>query len=313
MAQKKLVIGGRGSPLALWQARFVKKMLESEYGDFLVEIKTIKTTGDKQNQTPLSEIGGKALFLKEIEEQILSGKIHMGVHSMKDVPTELPQGLMVSTVLKREDPRDVLVSKKYPSLIRLPKKARIGTSSLRRQAQLKNFRSDLEIVPLRGNVETRLQKISTDNLSAVVLAAAGLERLGLSAKITEYLPISHMLPAVAQGAIGIEIREESEELKRLLNFLHHEETSLCVEAERSFLKTIQGDCQSPVAAYAILKKDTLVLEGMVASLDGLELIRKKIVGTPATAVALGQKLAQKILSEGGDEILRRCQLKSILI
>jgi len=307
MAQKKFIIGSRGSALALWQAHFVKKMLEDEYRDFLIEIKTIKTMGDKQSKTPLAEIGGKALFLKEIEEQILSGKMHMGVHSMKDVPTELPPGLIVSTLLKRDDPRDVLVSKKYNSLMRLPKKARIGTSSLRRQAQLKHFRSDLEIVPLRGNLETRLQKISTENLSAIVLASAGLERLGLSAKITEYLPLNIMLPAVAQGAIGIEILEENTELKQLLNFLNHQETSLCVQAERSFLKTIQGDCQSPVAAYAILKKDTLVLEAMVASLDGLELIRQKIVGVPVNAVNLGQQLAQQILSEGGDDILARCR------
>ncbi len=307
MAHRKLIIGSRGSALALWQARFVKKMLEAEYGDFLVKIKTIKTKGDKQSKTPLSEIGGKALFLKEIEEQILSGKVHMGVHSMKDVPTELPQGLVIGAVLRRDDPRDVLVSKKYPSLMKLPKRARIGTSSLRRQAQLKNFRSDLEIIPLRGNVETRLQKLSSENISAIVLASAGLERLGLSAKITEYLPTSLMLPAVAQGAIGIEILEENSELKRLLNFLNHKETFRCVEAERSFLKTIQGDCQSPVAAYSVLEKHTLALEGPVSCFDGLELIRKKIVGVSKSAIDLGQQLAQKILSEGGDEILKRCR------
>ncbi len=315
MANRKrnLILGSRGSRLALWQANYVKKLLEAEYGDIGVTIKVIKTTGDKIKTTPLSEIGGKALFLKEIEEQILENKVQIGVHSMKDVPVELPRGLGISTILKRDDPRDVFISKKYSSLFHLPKKARIGTSSLRRQAQLKSFRPDFEIVPIRGNIETRLRKVgkvgkvgklATEGLSGIILAAAGLTRLGMSSKITEYLPTTLMLPAVGQGAIGLEILEGNAELRHLLDPLNDVETAHCVHAERSFLKNLEGDCQAPIAGFAEVNGQNLKITGMVASPEGRELIRDRLEGNIRDALPLGVQLAKSLLGQGAREILR---------
>jgi hydroxymethylbilane synthase len=308
-AKRRLVLGSRGSPLALWQANLVKNLLEEEYGDLSVTIKAIKTTGDKVRKTPLAEIGGKSLFIKEIEEQLLEEKIHVGVHSMKDVPVILPKGLTIGAILKREDSRDVFVSKKYDSLLHLPKRAKIGTSSLRRQAQLKNFRPDLEIVPLRGNVETRLRKLTAGEFDAVVLSAAGLTRLSLAKKITEYLPTSLMLPAVGQGAIGLEVREEDDEIRRLIDFLNDIETVHCIQAERSFLKAIEGDCRAPVAAFAEIDGQTLKLTGMIASIDGRELIRDRLEGNIRDAVSLGEQLARQLFGHGAREILRSCREK----
>lgn len=310
MPKRNLILGSRGSKLALWQANLVKRLLEDEYRDLSVTIKIIKTTGDRIRSKPLAEIGGKALFLKEIEEQLLAGKVQVGVHSMKDVPTILPEGLMISTILKREDPRDAFISKKYNSLFRLPKKARIGTSSLRRQAQLKNFRPDFEIVPVRGNVETRVKKMETENLAATILAAAGLTRLGMVSQITEYLPTTLMLPAVGQGAIGLEIREEDRELRHLLEPLHHAETAQAVHAERAFLKVLEGDCQAPIAAYAEMDGQNLRLTGMVASVDGRELIRDCLEGSQRDAELLGVQLGKVLLSQGAREILRSIREKT---
>lgn len=309
-AKRRLVLGSRGSRLALWQANLVKKLLEDEYGDLSVTIKVIRTAGDKARKTPLTEIGGKSLFIKEIEEKLLDKKINLGVHSMKDLPVILPKGLMIASILKREDPRDVFISKKYDSLLHLPKRARIGTGSLRRQAQLKNFRPDLEIVPLRGNVETRLRKLTSEGLSAVVLAAAGLTRLGLAGKITEYLPTTLMLPAAGQGAIGIEIREEDEETRRLIDFMNDIETVHCVQAERAFLKAIEGDCRAPIAAYAEIDGQTLKITAVVASADGRELIRDRLEGNIRDAVSLGEQLAKVLFGHGAREILRSCRGKS---
>lgn len=306
-AKKRLVIGSRGSRLALWQAQFVKKLLENEYGDLSVAIKIIKTSGDKIRSTPLSEIGGKALFLKEIEDQLLQEKIHMGVHSMKDVPAVLPKGLTITAILKREDPRDVFVSRKYGSILQLPKKAKIGTSSLRRQSQLKNFRPDLEVIPLRGNVETRLRKLAMGDFGAIILAAAGLTRLGMASKITEYLPPSQMLPAVGQGAIGVEVRGEDEETRRLVEFLNDTETAACVQAERAFMKAVEGDCRAPVAAHATLEGSSIRLMGLVASPDGRELLRDQVEGTVKETVALGEQLAKKLFAQGAREIIRSCR------
>ena len=310
MARKTIIIGTRGSPLALWQAQHVKDLLLEEYADLTIELKTIKTTGDKIDQTPLAEIGGKALFLKEIEEALMAKKNHLAVHSLKDVPTVLPKGLKIAAVLKREDPRDVMVSHKYTSLAMLPKKAMIGTSSLRRKAQLLHWRRDLEIVPIRGNVDTRLKKLKSENLAAVILAGAGMTRLGLSSRITEYLTPDFMLPAVAQGAIGIEIREKDEEMFGLIRCLNDRITETCVTSERSFLKTIEGDCQSPVAAYATINEGQLHLEALVSTLDGYEMIRASHRGPLASPGILGEQLAHKILSTGGSSILERCRLAS---
>lgn len=307
--RQDLVIGSRGSRLALWQANFVKKLIENEYKDIAVSIKVIKTSGDKIRKTPLSEIGGKALFLKEIEEKIVDHRVDIGVHSVKDVPAELPPGLVLGAILKREDPRDVFVSKRFDALLHLPKRARIGTSSLRRRAQLKNFRPDLDVVPLRGNVETRLKSLLIDGLDAVVLAAAGLLRLGLGHKITEYLPTTLMLPAVGQGAIGLEMREEDARVRRLMEFMNDVETLHCVQAERAFLKALEGDCQAPIAAYAEINGQTLRLTGVVSSLDGRELIRDSLEGHPRNAESLGVQLAKVLQGHGARDILHACREK----
>ena len=303
-AKKRLVLGSRGSRLALVQANLVKKLLEEEYGDLEVSIRVIKTTGDRLSKGSLSTQGGKGLFLKEIEEQLLSKKVDVGVHSMKDVPVILPPGLVIPSVLQREDPRDVFLSKKFNSLLQLPKKARIGTSSMRRRAQLKNFRPDLEVVPLRGNIDTRLKKIGTGGVQAVVLAAAGLVRLGLSNRITEYLHPSIMLPAVGQGTIALEIREADDRVRRLVDSLNHIETMLCVQAERAFLRGLEGDCQAPIAAYARIDGQNMDLTGMVASVDGRELLRDRVEGNIRDAVTLGETLANTLRSHGAREILR---------
>jgi hydroxymethylbilane synthase len=305
--KRKIILGSRGSRLALWQANHVKKLLEDEYRDLSVAIKVIKTTGDKLTSTPLAEIGGKALFLKEIEEQIVAGKVHAGVHSLKDVPGILPPGLILSAVLKREDPRDVFISKKYDSLLHLPKKAKVGTSSLRRKAQLKNFRPDFEIVPVRGNVETRLRKLIPGKLDAIVLASAGMSRLGMVTKITEYLPTTLMLPAVGQGAVALEIRESDEAMRRLLDPLNDQETMIAVQCERAFLKALEGDCRAPIAAYAEVHGQNLKITGMIASPDGRELIRDRMEGNIREAVPLGDGLAKQLLGHGGREILRACK------
>ncbi|HSA58506.1 MAG TPA: hydroxymethylbilane synthase [bacterium] len=308
-AKRKIILGSRGSRLALWQANHVKKLLEDEYRDLSVTIKVIKTTGDKVTSTPLTEIGGKALFLKEIEDQLLARKVHVGVHSLKDVPAVLPPGLMLTAVLKREDPRDVFLSKKYGSLLQLPKKAKVGTSSLRRKAQLKNFRPDFEIVPLRGNIETRLKKMQAGQLGAIVLAAAGMTRLGMVAKITEYLPTTLMLPAVGQGVIALEIREDDEAVRRLLDPLNDQETMIAIQAERSFMKGVEGDCHAPIAAFAEVHGQNLKITGMIASPDGRELIRDRMEGNIRESVALGDGLAKQLLGHGGREILRACKAK----
>lgn len=303
--KRRLVLGSRGSPLALYQANFVKKLLEDEYWDLSVTIKPIKTTADKIQKVPLAEIGGKSLFLKEIEEEILAKKVDIGVHSMKDVPTSLPQGLMIGAILKRDDPRDVFVSRKYKSLLFLPKKAKIGTGSLRRKAQLKNFRPDFEIVPLRGNVETRVRKLGSEGLSGILLAAAGMTRLGLTSKITEYLPTTLMLSAVGQGAIGLEVREDEADIRHLIEILNDIETARCVDMERAFLRALEGDCQSPIAAFAEIDGQMIKLTGMVASLDGRELIRDRIEGNSREGVILGKRLAKSLLGQGAREILRK--------
>lgn len=307
MTKRRIILGSRGSRLALWQANFVKKLLEEEYGDLSVTIKAVKTTGDKIKGVPLAQIGGKSLFIKEIEEQLLTGKIDIGVHSMKDVPTELPRGLMIGSILKREDPRDVFVSKKYDSLLHLSKRARVGTSSLRRQAQLKNFRPDLEVVNLRGNVETRLRKLGSGDYDAVILAASGLTRLGMVGKITEYLPTTLMLPAAGQGAIGLEVREEAGETRRMIEVLNDIETVHRLQAERTFLKRMEGDCRAPIAAYAEIDGQTLRVTGVVVSVDGRELVRDRMEGNIRDAVSLGEQLAKALFAQGAREILRSCR------
>ena len=304
-SKQRLVLGSRGSPLALWQVHHVKKRLEEAHPGLQITVRVIKTTGDKLNSAPLVELGGKSLFLKEIEEAILTGKVDIGVHSLKDIPVLFPAGLVLGSILKREDPRDVFVSKKYDSLLHLPKKAQVGTSSLRRHAQLKNFRPDLEVIPLRGNVETRLRKMAAGNPASIVLAAAGLARLGYLSRVTEYLPTTLMLPAVGQGAIALELAEGSPWAKTT-EFLNDIETATCVTAERSFLKALEGSCRAPIAAFAELNGMNLKLTGMVASPDGRELIRDRVEGNKRDAIKPGEQLAKSLFSQGAREILRSC-------
>jgi len=302
-------IGTRGSQLAIAQSEWVKKKIETRH-HIHVELIKIKTTGDKMLDTPLSKIGGKALFVKEIEETLLGKAVDLAVHSLKDVPAELPEGLMLSATPKREDPRDVFVSVKYQTLQDLPQGARVGTSSLRRKAQLLIMRHDLEIVPLRGNVDTRLQKLKEGEIQAIILAAAGLKRLGIDNHITHVIPSLQMLPAIGQGALGLEVRRDDERTLRLLKFLNHEETEVTVKAERAFLRTLEGGCQVPIAAFCRFKDGLLHLSGMVSELDGSHTVRDEITGEKDQAEQMGVILAKKLLNSGADKILAHIYKRS---
>ena len=261
-------IGTRASKLALRQSEWVKDEIEATHPHVNVDLIRIKTRGDKILDSPLSKIGGKGLFVKEIEDALLDKRVDMAVHSMKDVPAELPDRLILSTFPKREDPADVLISIGGQTLDQFPHQARVGTSSLRRGAQLLHVHPDIELVPLRGNVDTRLRKLETENLHAIILAAAGLKRLGLSNRITQTLPFDQVLPAVGQGALGIETRRDDEQTVNLLQFLDHKPTRIAVTTERAFLKELEGGCQVPIAGLALLNEDKLSFEGLVAELDG---------------------------------------------
>jgi hydroxymethylbilane synthase len=298
-----LRIGTRGSKLALVQSQWVKARIEATHADIRVELVTIKTTGDTILDSPLSKLGGKGLFVKEIEEALLQGEIHLAVHSMKDVPALLPEPLTLTAYPEREDPRDGMISLHYPSLGQLPEGARVGTSSLRRSSQVLQRRPDLCMETLRGNVDTRLRRLDEGKYDAIILAVAGLNRFGLSHRITEVIPTSWMLPAVGQGALGIEVRREDCETRRHLDFLDHEPTREAVLAERAFLKELEGGCQVPIGALAVLEGDDLRLEGMVGELDGSKVIRKTLRGDRRKAEEIGVALAKAILSAGGKRIL----------
>jgi hydroxymethylbilane synthase len=295
-----LKIGSRGSALALAQADWVKRKVE-ETG-LNVEITVIKTSGDRFVDRTIQSLGGKGIFTKEIEDALLSREIDLAVHSMKDLPTELPEGLAIAAVPVREDARDVLVSKKDRPLKDLPKGAQLGTGSLRRKSQILNYRSDLAMVPIRGNVDTRLKKLSEQGLDAIVLAAAGLKRLGREDRITEYLTPDICLSAVAQGALAIETRDD--ELSRQpVAFLHHDPTFTEVTAERAFLRKLGGGCHLPVAARAFIDGELLNLTGMVAEPDGGRLCRGRIAGPTGQAAALGTELAERLIRDGAGEML----------
>jgi hydroxymethylbilane synthase len=309
MTKRKIVIATRGSKLALWQAEWIKSQLKEIDPEFEIELNKIKTTGDKILDVPLAQVGGKGLFVKEIEEAMLRGEADLAVHSMKDVPTELPDGLHLSTITKREDPRDAFITaavsgeKKIKSFLDLPKGATVGTSSLRRICQLLNKRPDLKITQLRGNVDTRLRKLDEGEFDAIILATAGVKRLGHEDRITEKMPVDISLPAIGQGAVGIECRKDDEFINGLLKKLDHEETSICVRAERAFLKKLEGGCQVPIAAYAQLIDGKVVMNGLVGSVDGKTLIKDSIEGRPEEAESLGTALAEKLLAKGAKEIL----------
>jgi hydroxymethylbilane synthase len=299
---KEVRIGTRGSQLALWQANWIKSTLEARYPDLQVSLVKIKTTGDKILDVPLARVGGKGLFVKEIEEAMLDGRIDLAVHSMKDVPTDLPEPLHLPVIAEREDPRDALLS--HGTMFdELPKGAKVGTSSLRRQAQLLHRRPDMEMISLRGNLDTRIKKLDTEGLDAVILAAAGIRRMGWTEKITQVLPTDISLPAIGQGAVGIECRREDPRINDLIAFIRHNDTFDAVVAERAFLQKLEGGCQVPIAAYAELQGQNLRLSGLVGSIDGKELIRDEIEGTRADGIRLGTELGERILAAGGGRIL----------
>ncbi len=302
---KKIRIGTRGSPLALWQANWVKSCLEEEHPHLTMELIKISTSGDKIQDVALAKIGGKGLFTKEIEESLLQYGSDIAVHSMKDVPVGLPAGLGISVILEREDPRDALVSRDgITKLADLKEGARIGTGSLRRTTQLLAFRPDLEIVPLRGNVQTRLNKMETENLDGVILAAAGLKRLGYGEKITEAISEEILIPGVAQGAVGIETRLQDLPIISALMPLDHEETNQAVEAERAFLRRLEGGCQVPIGSYATIAGDEVHIRGMVGSLDGKRIIKAEKTGHIEDPGRVGYDLAGEVLEMGAGEILK---------
>lgn len=305
----KVIIATRGSKLALWQAEHVRGRILALEPSLDVELLKIKTTGDKILDVPLAQVGGKGLFVKEIEEAMLRGEADLAVHSMKDVPTDLPPELHLGAILEREDPRDAFIGHDAPSLMALKPGANVGTSSLRRACQIKNMRPDLKITSLRGNLDTRLRKLEEGQFDAVILAAAGVKRLGFQKKITEMLSL---LPAIGQGAIGIECRKEDAFINGLVSRLDHPETSVCVRAERAFLKRLEGGCQVPIAAHARLKgAEMLVIDGLVGSASGDVLIKGSRKGSPDDAEALGTALAEELLEKGADAILKEVYGRSV--
>lgn len=303
MTKSKIVIGTRGSKLALWQSNHIKEILEDKF-DIEVELKRIKTQGDKILDVPLAKVGGKGLFVKELEVALTNKDTDIAVHSMKDVPTDLPSGLHIAAMTKRVDPRDVLISKTKATLMELPQNTRIGTSSLRRQSQIRNVRPDFQIVDVRGNLETRLRKMDEDQFDAIILAAAGVDRMGYTENITERLSPDISLSAVGQGAIGIEARIEDKEINDMLAALNHQETFNAVSAERTMMRRLEGGCQVPIGALGVTNNGTLELSGIVASLDGKTLLRDKIEGPSSVPRALGLKLAERLLDMGAGDILK---------
>ena len=304
MATQILRIATRKSPLALWQAEHVRERLLSAHPGLEVELVRMVTQGDKILDTPLSKVGGKGLFVKELEQGLLEGGADIAVHSMKDVPMEFPPGLHLPVIGLREDPRDVFVSNRYATLDALPQGACVGTSSLRRQCQLQERRPDLRIVSLRGNVNTRLGKLDGGEFDAVILAAAGLLRLGFGARITQFLEPEVSLPAVGQGAIGIECRIGDARIQVLIGILDDPDTNIRVSAERAMNHRLQGGCQVPIAGYALLAAGTLSLRGLVGRPDGSEVVRGAVSGPQAQAEQLGVALADDLLARGAREILR---------
>jgi hydroxymethylbilane synthase len=296
-------LGTRGSPLALQQAQWVKGRLEQHHPGLKVDLITIKTKGDKILDVPLAQVGGKGLFVKEIEEALLTKKVDLAVHSMKDMPGDLPEGLKIGAVPVREDPRDVFLSPHKITLAQVPAKAKIGTGSLRRKAQLLGYRPDLEIIPLRGNLDTRIRKMETQGLAGIVLAAAGLHRLGWHHLISQYLEPEVCLPAVGQGALAIEIRADDFRLEKWISFLHHEESALCTRAERAFLHRLEGGCQVPLAGQARVQGDRLVLTGLIADLEGKIIFKDHREGPIYDPDGLGTALADQLLGLGGREVL----------
>ncbi|MCU7795927.1 MAG: hydroxymethylbilane synthase [Candidatus Thiodiazotropha sp. (ex Semelilucina semeliformis)] len=297
-------IATRKSPLAMWQAEHVAAELKKAHPGIEVELLGMTTQGDKILDTPLAKIGGKGLFIKELEQGLLSDEADIAVHSMKDVPVELPEGLHLPVIMQREDPRDAFVSNNYKDLDELPQGACVGTSSLRRQSQIAERRPDLKIKSLRGNVNTRLRKLDEGEYDAIILAAAGLKRLGFEARITALIGPEQSLPAIGQGAVGIECRADDAQTNALISPLHHGDTAVCVQAERAMNQRLNGGCQVPIAGYAMLESGNLWLRGLVGEPDGSDIIRGEVEGATEEAEAMGIGLAERLLEWGADEILK---------
>jgi hydroxymethylbilane synthase len=300
---KKLIIASRESALALWQARHIQARLQTLYPDTTVEILGMTTTGDQILDTPLAKVGGKGLFVKELETALADGRADLAVHSMKDVPMNLPQGFMLAATGEREDPRDAFVSNNYASLEDLPPGSIVGTSSLRRQSQLQARFPHLKIESLRGNLQTRLRKLDEGQYAAIILAAAGLIRLGLSERIRNVISPQDSIPAVGQGALGIEISADRQDMLEVLAPLNHLDTQLCVEAERGMSRALAGSCTVPLGAYAICEDDNIHIRGFVASVDGQQMLVETATGPKQHAGRLGQQLAEKLVAKGADKIL----------
>lgn len=309
-----LVIGSRGSQLALWQATWVQTEIQKYFPKIQIRIDIIKTTGDKILDSPLSTIGDMGLFTKEIERALLEHDIDLAVHSLKDLPTMLPEGLTIGAISRREDVRDVFIShpkKRFAKFTDLPTGAIIATGSLRRKSQLLNWRSDLSIVDVRGNLNTRFSKLDSSNWDGMILARAGVVRLGMEDRITEVLPLERILPAVGQGALAIEIREEDEMLSKLLAPLASPSSTITTTAERTFLHELEGGCQIPVGAYARIERDRFIMDGMIGSLDGKNIVRGKTEGLPDEGTGLAIQLAQTLLKSGGKNILESIRSKKL--
>ena len=303
-----ICIGTRGSELALWQTYHVKALFEAHFPDIAVDVQKIKTIGDKILDAPLAKIGDKGLFTKELEIALLENRVDIAVHSFKDVPTVLPEGLIIAAVLEREDVHDVFIvnpKKTHRTFIGIPKSAIIATGSLRRKCQLLNTRSDLQIVEIRGNLNTRLNKLDSSEWDGMILAKAGVTRLGWAKRITDILPFELMLPAVGQGALAIESRVGDQHIEEMLRPLHHQPTAVTVIAERALLRYLEGGCQIPVGAYGQINGSELRLDAMIGSLDGKRIVRGNKVGSIANAEQIGIDLAKELLSRGGKEILEK--------
>jgi hydroxymethylbilane synthase len=300
---RKLVIASRESALAMWQAHHIQARLQALYPDASVEILGMTTTGDQILDSPLARIGGKGLFVKELEQALADGRADLAVHSMKDVPMNLPEGFALAATGEREDPRDAFVSVRYQRLEDLPEGSVVGTSSLRRQSQLQARFPHLKIESLRGNLQTRLRKLDEGQYAAIILAAAGLKRLGLEDRITQLISPENSIPAVGQGALGIEIRADRDDMRALLQPLNHTDTAACVEAERAMSRALAGSCTVPLGAYAHIDNGALRMTGFVASVNGSEMVRDSVEGSPKDADALGRALAEKLIAHGADRIL----------
>jgi hydroxymethylbilane synthase len=309
-SREKLTIGTRGSKLALWQSEYIKGLVEEITG-LPVELKIIKTTGDKILDVPLAKVGGKGLFTKELEVELMAGTVDLCVHSMKDVPTELPEGLGIAAMPARVDPRDALVSGAGYTLETLPEGAKVGTSSLRRIAQVRALRPDVEIVDVRGNLDTRMRKAETGELDVVILASAGITRMGWADRISSYIPTEQMVSAVGQGAIGIEIREDDAFMADVMDKIGDGRTMLCVTAERVVMRKLEGGCQVPIGAYAQLEGDKLVMDAVVGSVSGDRILRAHLEGPADQPIELGELMVAELLAQGADAILAEIREASV--